>query len=63
MSIKICHPSDAAVVNLRCYIDTLATALQCAMDVQTTDGRDMVLRYVTSYVSKFKDAFMSKGMI
>ena len=60
-SIRICHPSDAAAVNLRGYIDTLATALKCSMDVQTTDGREMILRYVTSYVSKFKDVFMSKG--
>ena len=26
------------------------------MDVQTTDHKSMILRYVTSYVTKFKDS-------
>eukprot|EP00971_Amphidinium_carterae_P050999 1003998-Amphidinium_carterae.1 len=32
-------------------------ALRCHMDVQTSDGRGMLLRYCASYVPKFSDAF------
>ncbi len=32
------------------------------MDVQTTDGKGMILRYVTSYVSKWKDAFPNQQL-
>jgi hypothetical protein len=49
------HPADAFAVNLRAYIATLLPALQCSMDFQTTDGRAMLLSYVTSYVTKWQD--------
>ena len=49
------HPADTFAVNLRAYIATLLPALQCSMDFQTTDGRAMLLSYVTSYVTKWQD--------
>ena len=49
------HPADAFALNLRAYISTLLAALQCSMDFQTTDGRAMLLSYVTSYVTKWQD--------
>jgi hypothetical protein len=55
--LKISHPADAFAMNLRGYIQTILPTLCCRMDVQTTDGNGMILRYVTSYVSKWKDAY------
>ena len=41
------------------YVDTINYALRSNMDVQCTDGHDMVLRYVNSYVTKMQDAFIA----
>ena len=41
--------------NRRAYIDTLVGLLRCHMDFQCADGRDMLLQYVSSYVTKLKD--------
>ena len=54
--LSVIHPADAFAKNLRAYIDTLLPTLKCSMDIQTTDGRSMVLRYISSYVSKWHDA-------
>ena len=54
--LRVRHPADAFAMNSRAYIASLIPFLKCRMDVQTTDHRSMILRYVTSYVSKFKDA-------
>ena len=50
------HPAEEFALNLRAYIATIMPALKCRMDYQTTDGVAMLLRYVTSYVSKSQDA-------
>jgi hypothetical protein len=55
--LNISHPAEAFAINLRGYIQTILPTLSCRMDVQTTDGKGMILRYVTSYVSKWKDAY------
>ena len=49
------HPAEEFALKLRAYIFTVFPALQCSMDFQTTDGRAMLLRYVTSYVTKSQD--------
>ena len=49
------HPAEEFALNLRAYISTVLPTLQCSMDFQTTDGRAMLLRYVTSYVTKNQD--------
>ena len=51
------HPAEAFKRNLRAYIVSILPALDCRMEVQTTDGKGMVLRYCSSYVSKWHDAF------
>lgn len=53
--LRLKHPAEAFACNLRAYISTVLPALQCSMDFQTTDGRAMLLRYVTSYVTKWQD--------
>ncbi|KAJ7359040.1 hypothetical protein OS493_019947 [Desmophyllum pertusum] len=47
---------------IRAYITTLLGALSCRTDVQCTDGRGMVLRYVSSYVSKCHDGATSEAL-
>lgn len=54
--LSVIHPANAFANNLRAYFDTVLPTLKCSMDVQTTDGKSMVLKYVTSYVSKWHDA-------
>ena len=39
----------------RGYVDTILTSLKSHMDVQSSDGKAMLLKYVTSYVTKLKD--------
>lgn len=56
------HPSDAFALNIRAYISTLLPALHCSMDFQTTDGRAMLLKYVTSYVTKNKDGIDTNSL-
>lgn len=60
--LKLYHPREAFVANLRAYITTVLSSLNCSMDFQTTDGKMMVLRYVTSYVSKWKDAYANDSL-
>ena len=56
-TLHIVHTADAFALNLCAYIDTLLPSLCCSMDVQTSDGHGMILCYVTSYVSKWKESF------
>ena len=49
------HPAAEFAFNLHAYISTLLPTLKCSMDYQTTDGVGMLLRYVSSYVTKFRD--------
>ena len=38
-------------------------SLKCSMDVQSSDGRSLLLKYVSSYVTKMKDHKLLKGLI
>ena len=49
------HPAAEFALNLRAYISALLPTLKYSMDYQTTDGVGMLLRYVSSYVTKFCD--------
>lgn len=60
--LHISHPAESFAMNLRGYIETILPTLSCRMDVQTTDGKGMILRYVTSYVSKWHDAFSNDAL-
>ena len=55
--LQLFHPSEAFANNLRAYISTILPSLKCRMDIQTSDGKGMLLRYAASYVSKWHDAF------
>lgn len=60
--LQLYHPPEAFAINLRAYITTLLPTLKCSMDVQSTDGKSMILRYVTSYVSKWQDAYANDAL-
>ena len=60
--LRLHHLKEAFVLNLRAYISTLLPALKCRMDVQTSDGNAMLLRYVTSYVAKCHDNQMTDAL-
>ena len=60
--LKLHHPADAFALNLHAYISSVLPSLKCRMDVQTSDGHGMLLRYVTSYVSKWQDSFESDSL-
>ena len=48
-------PEDASR-NLRAYVTTPLGALRCRTAVQLADGRGMLLKYVSSYVTKMHEA-------
>ena len=43
--LKICHPEEAFEQNIRGYVSTLLPSLQCSMDVQSSDGHGLLLKY------------------
>ena len=49
------HPAAEFALNLRACVLTHLLTLKCPMDYQTTDGVGMLLRYVSSHVTKFRD--------
>ena len=42
---------------IRAYMPDLLICLHCHIDVQASDGRGMLLKYVSGYVPKFSDSF------
>ena len=61
-TLHLKHPADAFACNLRAYISTVLPTLECSMDFQTTDNRAMLLRYVTSYVTKWQNGITSDSL-
>lgn len=60
--LQLHHPAEAHENNLQAYISTLLCSLQCRMDLQTSDGHGLLLKYVSAYVSKSHDAFHSSSL-
>ena len=60
--VLLSQTSESFTKGLRGYIDTVLCAIQCSMDVQSTNGRAMLLKYVSSYVSKAKESFHSDAL-
>ena len=48
--------------NIRAFVTTLLGSMRCRTNVQVADGKEMLLKYVTSYVMKMHDASTSKGL-
>lgn len=60
--LQVYHPQEAFALNLRCYLSTLLPALRCRMDLQFSNGNDMLLQHVSSYVSKWQYAYSSERL-
>ena len=56
------HYTEDAQRNIRAYITTLLGSLKCRTDVQLADGKAMLLKYVSSYVTKMHDSATSEGL-
>ena len=61
-TLNICHPAEVFAHNIRAYISTILPALQCRMDVQCSDRHGILLKYVSSYVTKAHDAYNSEAL-
>ena len=48
--------------NLRAFVPAVTSSLQCSMDVQSSYGKAMLLKYVTSYVAKCHDAVKTQQL-
>ena len=48
--------------NLMAYVTTLLGVLRCRTDVQLADGRGMLLKYVSSYVTKLHEGATVGGL-
>ena len=56
------YTEEEARRSIRAYVTTLLGSLRCRTDVQVAGGKGMLLRYVTSHVTKMHDASTSKGL-
>ena len=56
------HTQTDKGCNLQAYVPALTGFLQCSMDVQSSDGKAMLLKYVTSYVAKCHDAVKTQQL-
>ena len=61
-NLRFHYTEEDAERNLRAYLTTLLGALRCRTDVQVADGRGMLLKYVSSYVTKMHESVTSEGL-
>ena len=61
-SLQFHYTEEETERNLHAYITTLLGSLLCRTDVQVADGKAMLLKYVTSYVTKMHEACTSEGL-
>jgi hypothetical protein len=55
--LRLQHTIEDKAKGVRAYLEAILASLFCHVDVQSSDGRGMLLRYVSSYVPKFSDSF------
>ena len=56
------HSRSDKGCNLHAFVPAVTGSLQCSMDVQSSDGKAMLLKYVTSYVAKCHDAVKTQQL-
>ena len=61
-TLRFHYGEEESQRNLRAYVSTLLGALRCRTDVQVADGRGMLLKYVSSYVTKMHESATSEGL-
>ena len=61
-TLQFQYTEDDAERNIRAFITTLLGSLKCRTDVQLADGKAMLLKYVSSYVTKMHESATSEGL-
>ena len=61
-TLQFQHTEDDAERHIRAYITTLLGSLHCRTDVQLADGKALLLKYVSSYVTKMHESATSEGL-
>ena len=61
-TLQFQYTEDDAQRNIRAYITTLLGSLKCRTDVQLADGKAMLLKYVSSYVTKLHESATLEGL-
>ena len=61
-TLEFHYTEDDAQRNIRAYITTLLGSLKCRTDVQLADGKAMLLKYVSSYVTKMHESATSEDL-
>ena len=51
------YKPDGTAEGVRAYLKDILASLHCHVDVQMSDGRYLLLKYVSGYVPKFSDSF------
>ena len=60
--LQLHYTEEEARRSIRAYVTTLLGSLRCRTNVQVAGGKGMLLRYVTSHVTKMHVASTSKGL-
>ena len=58
-TLQFQHTEDDAERHIRAYITTLLGSLHCRTDIQLADGKALLLKYVSSYVTKMHESATS----
>ena len=61
-TLQFLYTQDDADCHIRAYITTLLGSLRCRTDVQLADGKALLLKYVSSYVTKMHESATSEGL-
>ena len=61
-SIELHHTADDAERHIRAHLTTILGSLRCRSDVQLADGKALLLKYVSSYVTKMHESATSEGL-
>lgn len=61
-SLECKHTEDDAERHIRAYITTILGSLHCRTEIQLADGKALLLKYVSSYVTKMHESATAEGL-
>lgn len=61
-TLQFRYTEEDAQRNIRAYVTTLLGSLRCRTDMQVADGKAMLLKHVSSYVTKMHESATSEGL-
>lgn len=62
LHLQLQYTEEDANRNLHAYISSLLGSLRCRTDVKLADGKGMLLKYISSYVTKMHEVATSEGL-